>query len=223
MAYFDADFIQFFKELEANNNRDWFQANKKRYEARVKKPFASFVAELIDQLQPLDPRMLITPKDAIFRIYRDVRFSPDKAPYKNHVSANLSPGGRKDMLRPGIYLQFNHQSAAVYSGLYRLQAKEVQKVREHIAANLETFDELVSDADFVETFGRVQGEKNKRIPKEFRDLEAQQPLIANKSFFYSIEWEPQSLLAEDLVERVLESYRVARPLAQFLETGVLAE
>ena len=127
MAYFDADFIQFFKELEAKNNRDWFQANKKRYEARVKKPFASFVAELIDQLQPLDPRMLITPKDAIFRIYRDVRFSPDKAPYKNHVSANLSPGGRKDMLRPCIYLQFNHQSAAVYSGLYRLQAKEVQK------------------------------------------------------------------------------------------------
>ncbi len=223
MAHFSSEFLQFFQELEDNNHRDWFQENKKRYESAVKKPFADFVGLMIDRLQELDPRMLITPKDAIFRIYRDVRFSKDKVPYKTHASANLSVGGRKDMLHPGVYLQFNHQSASIYSGLYRLEPKVLQKVREHIAANLEAFNELVADADFVEKFGSVQGEKNKRIPKEFREIAAQQPLIANKSFYYFVELAPKTLLQADLAEQIIDYYRISRPLGQFLEEAVTAD
>ncbi|MCB0818301.1 MAG: DUF2461 family protein, partial [Flavobacteriales bacterium] len=82
MAWFTADYQRFFKDLAAHNDRDWFHANKKRYETSVKKPFEAFVQELIDRMGKLDKQYRITPKEAIFRIHRDVRFSNDKTPYK---------------------------------------------------------------------------------------------------------------------------------------------
>ncbi len=220
MTHFNKDFIKFFKELEKNNQREWFHENKKRYETNVKKPFADFVQLMLDHMQVIDPRILITPKDAIFRINRDIRFSKDKSPYKVQVSAILSPGGRKDMHTPGLYIEFSHKHAAAYSGLYMLDAKKLQKVREHIAANLEEFNELIGQKDFVAKFGSIQGEKNKRIPKEFRAIEETQPLIANKSFYYFAKFRPNAVLEEDFPKTLLEHYHVARPLAGFFEAAL---
>ena len=90
MKYFTKDFAAFFKDLEKNNNREWFHENKKRYEDSVKNPFHNFVEELIGGLSDIFPTLTIQPKDAIFRIHRDVRFSKDKTPYKIHASALIS-------------------------------------------------------------------------------------------------------------------------------------
>lgn len=220
MAHFDKDFIQFFKELEKNNEREWFHANKKRYEAKVKKPFADFVGLMLDKMQAFDARIAILPKDAIFRINRDIRFSKDKSPYKNHVSAILSHGGRKNMHAPGLYLELNHQHAAIYSGLYMLDAKQLQKVREHIAANLKEFKKLIQQKKFVAKFGEIQGEKNKRIPKEFREIEESFPLIANKSFYYFHKMEPEAILDKNFPKVVIDHYKIARPLADFFEAAL---
>ena len=100
MAYFTQDFIDFFQELSANNHREWFHANKKRYEQQVKVPFQSFVQLMIDRVQEVDRNVVLTPKDAIFRINRDIRFSADKTPYKTNVSAIISSGGKKDKNDP---------------------------------------------------------------------------------------------------------------------------
>ena len=101
MIYFTKDFIGFFSDLENNNNRDWFHENKKRYETSVKGPFESLVSALISELSKVYPEMTITPKDAIFRINRDIRFSKDKSPYKTHMAALISPGGKKDKTTSG--------------------------------------------------------------------------------------------------------------------------
>lgn len=95
MAHFTQDYLDFFKELAANNNKDWFHGNKKRYEASVKKPFEEFVQDIINRTSELDDRFAGEAKKAVFRIYRDVRFSKDKTPYKLNCSAIIAPGGKK--------------------------------------------------------------------------------------------------------------------------------
>ncbi len=91
MAWFKAEVRDFFLELELNNNREWFEKNKKRFETKVRAPMEAFAAEMIGRMQQIDPQISVTPKDAIFRIYRDIRFSKDKSPYKTNLG--LPPSG----------------------------------------------------------------------------------------------------------------------------------
>ncbi|MCB0846293.1 MAG: DUF2461 domain-containing protein, partial [Bacteroidetes bacterium] len=105
MPYFTPDYIAFFEELARNNTKEWFDQNRSRYEKSVKKPFYAFVERMIDLISEDDPAVMITPKDAIFRINRDIRFSNDKTPYKTNFSAVVSPGGRKEMVTPGLYFE----------------------------------------------------------------------------------------------------------------------
>ena len=100
MSYFSEDFLRFFKELAGNNNKEWFDLNRKRYFKEVKDPFHHFIEDLIAAVQKEDSNVNIAPKDAIFRINRDVRFSKDKTPYKLQVSAIISKGGKKDKVSP---------------------------------------------------------------------------------------------------------------------------
>ena len=108
MADLSTNFIQFYKDLAANNNRDWFHGNKKRYEQTVKKPFQNFVTSLINAFKEIEPTTEMTAKQAIFRINRDIRFSKDKTPYKLHASAAISTTNKKDYANPkGIYIEIN--------------------------------------------------------------------------------------------------------------------
>lgn len=220
MSHFTKAFLSFFKDLEKNNNREWFHANKKRYEADVKKPFEAFVALMIDKLQVLDPRIVITPKDAIFRIHRDIRFSKDKTPYKVQVSAIISKGGRKDMSTPGIYLEMSHKGLGIYSGAYMPDKNQLQGIREAIASDPKAFKKLINAKSFVNKFGGIQGEKNKRIPKEFQEVLAVEPLIANKQFYYHAAHETTILLDAKLPKVVLDHFKAAKPVSNFLSEAM---
>ena len=216
MAYFTKDVLKFLKDLGKNNNRDWFKTNKNRYVEHIKEPFEAFIQVMIDEMQKLDRNVLITPKDAIFRIYRDTRFSKDKTPYKTYISAIVSRGGRKNRSSPGVYLQFSAEDARIYSGAYELDKSGLQNVREGIASNLKEFDKLINDKKFKNRFGEVQGEKNKRIPKEFQEIAKEQPLIANKQFYYFAKFEPEFILDPKLPKKLIDYYKIAQPLGDFL-------
>ncbi len=216
MAYFTKDFLKFIKDLNKNNNRDWFNANKSRYIEHVKEPFEAFVQVMIDEMQKLDRNVLITPKDAIFRIYRDTRFSKDKTPYKTHISAIVSRGGRKNKSSPGIYIQFSAEDARIYSGAYELDKNALQNVREGITSNLKEFNSLINDRKFKNKFGEVLGEKNKRIPKEFQEIAEVQPLIANKQFYFFAKFDPEIVLDPKLTKIMIDHYKIAQPLGNFL-------
>ena len=220
MTYFTQDSLAFLRELKENNNREWFNKNKKRYEQNVKIPFENFVGNLIDSFQPHFESLAITPKDAIFRIYRDVRFSKDKSPYKTKISAIISPGGRKDKTIPGIYIECSTDDVRVYSGLYQLDTKQLKNVRTHISYNLDTFDELISNKVFVQTFGEIRGEKNKRLPKEFLEDAEQQPLLFNKSFYYFTTFKPEIILSDTLTKKVVDTFLIAKPVSEFLFEGL---
>lgn len=220
MAYFTKDLIKFLKELKKNNERDWFNANKKRYLTSVKEPFELFIGDLIEAMSPHFESLAITPKEAIFRIYRDVRFSKNKAPYKVQVSALVNPGGRKAMTMPGIYLEITPDHFRVYSGMYMLDSKQLKNLRFHITHNLEEFAALIADKKFLEVFGEIRGEKNKLIQKEFKEDGEIQPLLYNKQFYYFTEWPTEIILEDKLIEKVVAAFLVAQPLSEFLYEGI---
>lgn len=217
---FSPDFIQFYKDLAANNDRDWFQANKKRYETSVKQPFEMFVAQLIVRMREEDPQLAIEPKDAIFRINRDVRFSKDKTPYKLSSSAVISRGGKKDTVSPGIYIELGPEKVAVYGGIYMPDKEQLAAIRRHIADNPEKFAKLLDDRDFKTVYGTLHGERNKVLPKELQEASARQPLLYNKAFYFYTHLPAETLLRPDLTERVMACRKAGVQMAEFLFAGL---
>jgi uncharacterized protein (TIGR02453 family) len=115
----NAIIFEFLKDLKTNNNREWFQANKDRYD-RAKREFESFINDLIPMIRTIDPLVdMVTAKDCVFRIYRDVRFSHDKAPYKPNMGAYIARGGKKSEMA-GYYVHFEPGESMLAGGFYRL-------------------------------------------------------------------------------------------------------
>ena len=221
MAHLSNDFLKFFMELASNNNRDWFQENKKRYETSVKKPFVNFVDALIEELKVVEPSIQSSAKTSIFRIYRDVRFSKDKTPYKLHASAFISSTSKKDFANPrGLYLEINPEAIRTYGGCYQPNKDQLLNIRRAIASEPKKFQSLISDKKFVGKFGTIQGEQHKRIPKEFKELHATQPLIANKQFYYFSEIDSDFIDNDDLIKMIIANYKVSLPLGQFLNDAI---
>ncbi|MBL7963401.1 MAG: DUF2461 domain-containing protein [Flavobacteriales bacterium] len=216
MAWFTTDFNRFFKELAAHNNKEWFDANRGRYLRSVKEPFEAFVAEVIDRVGREDKRVRITPKEAIFRINKDVRFSKDKAPYKLHCAAIVSPAGRKDHGVPGIYFELGPEKVAFYGGSYMPDGPELKRIRSRISGDLKKFKTLCNAPAFVKHFGVVQGDRNKVIPAEFKTAAEKEPLLFNKQFYFMAGLPAGKVTDPRLADILMEHYAAMRPLNDFL-------
>ena len=216
MAFFTADFLEFFIELAPNNNKDWFDLNRKRYESSVREPFRHFVQHLIDQLALVQPQFKgLEAKDCVFRINRDIRFSKDKTPYKMNVSAIISPNGKKSKAVNGVYFELGPEHVRVYGGVYEIDKDDLLTVREGIAANLDGFKAAYSDKQFVHVFKNILGEKNKMIPKELRDAAEVEPLIFNKQWYFYAQFDPEDVLRDDLDQVILNCYEAGKPVESF--------
>ena len=220
MKYFTADYLEFFKELAPNNNKEWFDINRKRYMNSVKEPFKKFVSDLIQEVAKLDNEVQIEAKDAIFRINRDIRFSKDKTPYKLNNSAIISKIGRKDKNYPGIYIELSPDKFRFYGGVFMPDTKQVQKIREAIVNQGDELNDILKNKDFKSKFGEIKGDKNKRIPIEFRELAKKQPLLFNKQWYHFAELSPKIILQDDLMETVLEYVQAASKMRVFLKNAL---
>jgi uncharacterized protein (TIGR02453 family) len=214
------DFLQFLYELSQNNNKDWFEKNKKRYEGTVKKPFEAVVGAVIDQVEKFEPEFHLMPKDCIYRIYRDTRFSNDKTPYKTHVGAILTKGGRKNMEYPGYYLHIEYGALNLGGGGYFLEKESLHRVRTHIAQDPEAFRALVDDPAFKSRFGEIKGEVNKVLPAEFKEAAKKEPLLANKQFYFMAELDPEEVLRPDFPAFAAEYFKAALEVNNFLRKAL---
>ncbi|WP_010231406.1 DUF2461 domain-containing protein [Gillisia marina] len=220
MSYFTNDFSQFFMELAGNNNTEWFHANKQRYEKSVKEPFEAFVGKIIEEISKLDPDYEITPKECVFRLHRDVRFSKDKSSYKLFSSAVISPKGRKDKSIPGLYLKLSPEDMDIIGGCYDPSTEQLKKIRSSISNDPKAFRALIDHYDFKDQFGEVQGDVNKRIPKEFQEAFKIEPLIANKQFYYGATLPPEAITNKHLDFIVMEYWKCMRPINDFLTEAI---
>ncbi|MBK8279162.1 MAG: DUF2461 domain-containing protein [Saprospiraceae bacterium] len=221
MAYFDENFLKFFKSLNKNNHKEWFNKNKSTYEASVKKPFEKLVADLIFKMQKLHPGFQCEVKDAVFRINRDIRFSKDKTPYKTNVSAVICHGGRKNMTNPGLYLELAPGNLSIYGGVYQPDKEQLSKIRTAIATSPKEIKKLKADKKFSETFGHIKGEVNKVLPPEFKEAAKVESLIANKQFYFNATYNnDQLILADDLVPFIMKHYAIGLPWSNFLSNAL---
>ena len=216
MQWFTDDFNKFFKDLAKNNNKEWFDRNRDRYEGSVKRPFEAFVAELIKRIGKLDPEVKIEPREAIFRINKDIRFSKDKIPYKMSSTALISRGGRKDHGDPGIYFELGPEHVQIYGGSYAPEKEQLQRIRSKIAADPKGFRKLYSAKEFISHFGAIEGERNKMLPAEFKQIVTEEPLIANKAFYYNATLPASMVTDPKLMEVIMAHYKAMRPMNAFL-------
>jgi uncharacterized protein (TIGR02453 family) len=220
MNYFDEKIIDFLKELEQNNNREWFLDNKKRYEEYVKLPFLHFIEDMILRLRDEDSAFCPDPQKAIFRINRDIRFSKDKTPYKTHVSAVLSYGGRKDLESPGIYIELSHKHFSYYGGAYMISREKLLKLRKFIITYKDEFQTLLNESKFKNTFGEILGEENKILPPEFGYMAAQIPLLYKKQLYFMVKYSAKIILGANFSEIIFDHYMTGRNITDFLYEGM---
>ncbi len=207
---------QFFKELARNNNRDWFHTNKQRYENEVKAPFLNLLEGLLPTLTEWDHRILSDPKKALFRINRDVRFSKDKTPYLTLLKAGFSPNGKKSIL-PGYYLGVDEENIHVGGGLFMLRGPELKKVREHISKSPKALTHLVDDINFTQNFGKLKGEKAKRLDKSLLPTTEKTDLIYHKQFYAMAEFPLEPFYgSSQLQDEILFHFEAIKPLNTYL-------
>lgn len=218
MAFFSQDFLQFFIELAGNNHKEWFDANRKRYEKVVKEPFQFFVKDLLLKLSDFDDTFKnVEPKDCIFRINRDVRFSKDKSPYKLMVSAILRKGGKKSSAVNGIYLELSPEYVRIYGGVYEISGEDLLFFREGLAEYVSEFQDLYKAPQFKKSFGSILGEKNKVLPPHLKEKGAQEPIIFNKQWYFYHQMDAIACLQDNFSERILKLYADARPMLLLFE------
>ena len=220
MSLFNVDYINFFKELSQNNQKKWFDQNRSRYEESVKTPFFSFVEGMIEKVQADDPEVKITTKESIFRINRDIRFSKDKTPYKTHMSALISRTGKKDKGFPGFFFSMGASNIMIYGGAHSIERERLYNIRKYISEHLDEFSKLLAARSFKEKYGRIHGDKNKRIPAEFTEAAEKQPLLFNKDFYYYTKLDAKKILDTNLVDIFMDYYLAAKPMREFLITAV---
>ncbi|MBO6525106.1 MAG: DUF2461 domain-containing protein [Balneolaceae bacterium] len=210
------EYIDFFEELATNNHKEWFDANRKRYEDHVRKPFIELVESLIPALMEVEPSILPDAKKALFRINRDIRFSKDKTPYNTMMKAGLSPGGKKSEL-PGFYLGIGADNVHLGGGLYQLDKNALKNVRALIAGNTDEFLDIINASSFKKYFGKLKGDQNKRIDSEFQPTIEQTSYILNKQFYAMATLPTSQFINEsNQAEALMGYYRVVQPLHSFL-------
>lgn len=210
--------LTFLKNLKANNNKPWFDANRSAYET-AKSDFITLVAQLLEGLSQLDPAIADTPLEAkkcIFRINRDVRFSANKDPYKSHFGAWFNMGGKK-VNSAGYYIHLEPGHTFVAGGLYMPEAVDLAKIRQEIDYNLVEFEAILHHADFLKQFdGLSREDALSRPPKGYT---ADNPAVEHlklKSFTASSPLADKALTKPDLAKQVLTNFGALQPLVTFL-------
>jgi uncharacterized protein (TIGR02453 family) len=212
----DKSTIQFLEDLTKNNNREWFQENKPRYDT-ARKNYLSFLDELLESMEPFEPVAHGQKgKDLVFRIYRDVRFSNDKRPYKDHFGAYIAEGGRKSIL-PGYYLHLAaNNNSFVAGGLWMPPADYLKAVRQEIDYNMDGLERIIKAPDFKERFGSIQGEQLKTTPKGYDKDNPAIEYLRFKSWNAVMPLPDKVVLSKDFMEVVLEALKAVKPFNNFL-------
>jgi uncharacterized protein (TIGR02453 family) len=208
--------LPFLKELNDNNNREWFNENKKWFQ-QANNDFHIFIDQLIEQIVTFDPTVAgISAKDCVFRIYRDVRFSKDKSPYKTHFGALIGQGGRKSK-KAGYYahVELNGNSIAG-GGIYGPDKDVLKAIRNELLVAPEDMLEIIEAPDFKQYFKGLWGDKLKLAPKGYpKDFEYIE-LLKYKSFVVLSEIPDKELDGEQLVWKYADIYKAMYPFNRLL-------
>jgi uncharacterized protein (TIGR02453 family) len=212
-ASFSPELFAFLRELRANNDREWFKANKARYEEAVQEPALQFIADFAPRLRKISPHFRADPRTvggSLFRIYRDTRFSRDKSPYKTHTGIQFRHELARDVHAPGFYLHLGPDEVFVAAGIWHPDGQSLGKIRDAIVADPKRW-QRVTRRDF-----RLGGDSLKRAPAGY---DSEHPLIDDlkrKDFIAVVPLSEKRATSRGFVDEFAATCRSAAPFVRFL-------
>jgi len=214
--------LQFLDDLKKNNNRDWFQDNKKRYEV-FKKDYHQLVSDFLYAMKPLDPSLeLLEVKNCTFRINRDIRFSKDKSPYKAHLGVWMSSGA-KGANRSGYYVHIEKGASFIAGGFYSPESEDLKKVRKEIAFFHDDLEAILADKNFKKEFGSLDINENNSLKSMPRGYEKDHPAIEFlklKSFTATQKYDISEVTKKDFVAKMSQKLIALKPLNEFINRAL---
>lgn len=219
---FPKEMTTFFRSLKRNNRREWFQPRKHVFEQHVKEPMIELVTALNRDFAKFAPEFVSDPKKAIFRIYRDTRFSSDKTPYKTHIAASFARRGGERLAAGGFYFSVSHDQIEVAGGIYHPEPETMLVVRNHIAEHHQDLRRLLADRKVRRLLGDLQGDALTRAPKGFDPAHPAIQLIKMKDWILDTTLDPALGTSPRLYKELADRFRAMTPLIEFLNRPLLA-
>lgn len=210
--------LNFLLALSANNNREWFQANKKAYERDLKKPARALVEAVNAELESISPRHVTPAGKAINRINRDIRFSKDKTPYNTNVWAAFLPQDMPKGQGAGFYVGFTADTLGVGCGAWSPDKERLACLRAHFAANLDAWNAMTSGPDFAFVIG--SRDAYKRVPKPYPADHPAAELLKLKGVHFKGELDPKLLTSKQLIPTIAQRFTQLAPVVAFLNQGM---
>jgi len=208
--------LAFLRALKRNNRREWFQPRKEQFEADVRAPMLAVVAQLAADLRTFAPEIVVDPRSAMYRIYRDTRFSENKTPYKTHVAAVFPWRGLAKHEGAGLYFHVSPDEVWIGGGMYAPQTAQLQAVREHIAANTGRLRAIVESPGFRRQVGSLEGERLQRVPRGFPKDHRAAEYLKYRQFLAGRELPAAFACSPKFYGTVVAVFRQVAPLARFL-------
>jgi uncharacterized protein (TIGR02453 family) len=215
--------IKFLKDLKKNNTKEWFDKNRKAYEA-AKNDFTDIVQTAIDKFGKKEESIAtLKAKDCMFRINRDIRFSKDKSPYKTNMGASINKAGRKAWNTAGYYFHFEPGNSFVGGGLYMPEPDILKKVRQEVDYSFDTFKKIISNKKFVATYKDLDNSDEMKLSRPPKGYEADNPAIEYiklKSFIAMTPLTDADLADKNLAKKITDAFEALQPLISFINEAV---
>ncbi len=209
------DLLRFLTDLKANNSREWFAANKSVYDLEKQK-FDQLIERLIQEYGAFENMMGVERKHCSYRLYRDVRFSKNKDPYKTWFSASFSEGGRRSGYMD-YYLHIEPGGKSFLGGgMYSPTPEQIAKYRQEVDYNGAALRKIVESPSFLATFGKAEGEMLQKVPKGFDPDPADIEYIRRKQLFYWRHYSDKEITAPDFVSKLMQDSKLLKPFLDFL-------
>lgn len=211
--------FDFILDLEFNNNRNWFQKNEEQYKL-AKADFENFTSALILGLQSIDPEIgILNAKDCTFRIYRDLRFSHNKEPYKNNMGAYIVKGGKKSPFA-GYYVHLEPGASFISGGIHSPEPEALYAIRQAIFENVDEFKQILNKPEFKNLFTGLYGDKLKTAPKGFPKDFADIDLLKHKHYSPFHPLDDEFWYSNNPAEKVIEAFAILKEFNDFMNTVI---
>jgi uncharacterized protein (TIGR02453 family) len=213
---FSPEAITFLRGLERNNKREWFQPRKHIYEEYVRQPLEQLVNAINSEFVEFSPRHVTPVKKAVFRIYRDTRFSSDKRPYKTHIAATFFLQNLGKAAGPCFYFHFTPKELLVFAGVWMPEREELLAIRNLLAERHQEVRQLLRGNAVRKLMGELKGERLSRVPKGFDKDHSAGDLIRGKQWYMESTLDGAVITSPRMLSEIVARFRAAAPFIEFL-------
>lgn len=213
--------LNFLRALKRNNDREWFKARRDEYETHVRGPMIAVVERLAIDFRSFAPELIASPKQSLFRIYRDTRFSSDKKPLKTHEAAVFRTRQLPKPQGAGLYFDVAPRGVWIGGGMWRPEPAELVKLRAHIAETWPEIRDITRTRAFRSRFGDVAGEKMTRVPRGYPPDHPAAEFLKFRQFHAGEEFPASTAYSREGYPTLIATFKALMPLVRFLNAGLL--